>query len=86
MSWSDLRPTQRVDAVVRLWRERHLDEWRGHGHAHSAPEYARTVAGHRLGERASLSFPTYLSYGRVTERQARAQLRAEVDAILAELS
>lgn len=85
-AWSGLRPLQQVDAVVRAWRERHLDEWRGYGHAHSAPEYANTVAGHRLGVRTSLSFPNELGHGPVSNTQARHLLRQQVDAILAELS
>jgi hypothetical protein len=68
--------------IVKQWKELHLDEWRSHGHAHSAPEYAFVVAEHRLGQRASLSFGYLLGYGRVSENQARSALRAQVDAII----
>src|SRR5262245_21418285 len=69
--------------VALAWRQRYGDNWRGHGHGYSAPEYALVVAQHRLGKRPSLSFGYVLAHGPVSERQARAQLRAEVDAVIA---
>jgi len=83
--WPQMRPHQQVEAVIKTWRERYIDEWRDHGLGYTAPEYARTVAQFRLGLRGGLNFPNGLSYGPVRERDARAKLRGEVDTIIAEL-
>lgn len=64
------------------WRERHYEQWSARGVGPSANGYAYVVAEQRLGKRKTLAFDTSLRFGSVTDRAARQQVRAQVDAVL----
>jgi hypothetical protein len=75
--------TQRINAAIAIWRERHSAELNALGSSQAASDYAYGVMQHRLGIRASLPGGGVI-IGR-DDKGNRKLIRGQVDAILAEL-
>ena len=68
------------------WSERHLPAWeqREGVRATAAKKYAAVVAANRVGARSTVSTSRMIKFSanRTRDQEARAQVRAEIDALL----